>query len=51
MTDQNDIVRDPEPSSDERDEDVDLDERTSPTPYAEDFSAWVAEETAAPDDI
>ena len=28
----------------------DLDERTSPFPYAESFDEWVADETAAPDD-
>ena len=29
---------------------VELDERTSPFPYAERFDEWVADETAAPDD-
>jgi hypothetical protein len=27
-----------------------LDERTSPFPYAENFDEWAADETAAPDD-
>jgi len=50
VTDQQDSVAEPERSSDERDGDADADERTSPSPYADDFSEWVAQETAAPDE-
>ena len=35
--------------SDEGGEDTAADERTSPSPYAEKFDEWVADETAAPD--
>ena len=50
MTDHQAPVDEPERSSDEPDENADADERTSPSPYAEDFSQWVAEETAAHDE-
>ena len=35
--------------SDEGEEDVAADERTSPFPYAEKFDEWVTDETGAPD--
>ena len=46
--------RDPQPPahprpSDEADDDAAADERTSPFPYADNFSEWVADETATPD--
>ena len=50
VTAQQDTVDEPGRSSDERDADADVDERTSPSPYADDFSEWVADETAPPDD-
>jgi hypothetical protein len=37
-----------ERGEDERSEDAGADERTSPSPYAEDFAEWVADETDAP---
>ena len=49
MTGHQDTVEEPERSADERDENTSGDERTSPSPYAEDFSEWVAEETAPPE--
>ena len=49
LTDQQDTVDEPGRSPDERDGDADVDERTSPSPYAEKFDEWVADETAAPD--
>ena len=36
--------------SDEGEEDVAADERTSPSPYADKFDEWVADETAASDE-
>ena len=35
--------------SDEHAEDATVDERTSPSPYAENFDEWVADEVAASD--
>ena len=59
LTDGENIVEEPErpvqpgahpPPSGERGEDGTPDERTSPTPYAEDFTEWVADEaTVSPD--
>ena len=48
VTDEQHTGRQPE-RSDGRDSDADADERTSPSPYADDFSEWVADETAPPD--
>lgn len=50
MTAQHDTVEEPGRSPDECDGAADVDERTSPAPYADDFSEWVADETAPPDD-